>query len=186
MPSPAHDLATLVTAARNGDGAALVSLTTRFASLIRASAMRITTDPDDIADISQQTWLIFLQRMDSIRTVEALPGWLATTARREALRIVREHRRTLLLDDAAERLEDPGESPEDHAVRQDVADRVQQALDRLPHRRAALLIEVVAKRRPYREIAEELGYPVGSLGPLRARYLAQLSAELTASGVTAA
>jgi RNA polymerase sigma factor (sigma-70 family) len=186
MPSPVHDLAALVTAARGGDTPALVALTTRFASLIRASAMRITTDPDDLADISQQTWLIFLQRMDSVRTVEALPGWLATVARREALRVVRERRRTLPLDERTERLEDPGEGPEDHAVRQDVADRVQEALARLPRRRAALLLEVVAERRPYREIAAELGYPVGSLGPLRARYLAQLSAELSASGVTAA
>jgi RNA polymerase sigma factor (sigma-70 family) len=186
LTSPASGLAALLTAACGGDEAAVVSLTTRYTSLVRASAMRITTNHEDLADITQQTWLIFLQRMDSIRTAEALPGWLATTARREALRVVRERRRTLSLDDTADRIEDPAETPADQVVRRDVADRVQQALARLPRHRADLLLQVVGEPRPYREIAEDLGYRVGSLGPLRARYLTHLSAELVSCGITAA
>lgn len=186
MPAPERDLAALVSGARKGDASAVAALTTLFAGLVRGSAARITTNPDDLDDITQQTWLIFMRRIDSIRTVEALPGWLATTARREALRVVRERRKVLPLEGHTERTEDLSESPEDHAVRQDVEDRVHRALARLPHHQARLLIAVVAERRPYREIARELGCPVGSLGPLRARYLKHLSAQLTTFGFTAA
>ena len=51
---------------------------------------------DDAADAVQNTWLRLLENLTKIDHPEALPGWLATTARREALGVLRRRTREIL------------------------------------------------------------------------------------------
>jgi RNA polymerase sigma factor (sigma-70 family) len=181
------NLPALVDAARNGDASAFTALVARFERMIFNVALRVTRHPEDAADVVQQTWLILLSKIDTVQSGEALPAWLSTTARREALRLVRDRSRQLPLDDGTlERLEDPSELPDSQAERRDLAERVHRALLQLPRQRGDFLIQLVGYRRPYVEVAERFQYSRGSLGPLRARYLRELSDALDGCGGTAA
>ena len=119
-----------------------------------------------------------MDQLDKIRDPAALPGWLATTTRRECGRILRTARRPC---DAGYALA-AGTIPDDHAqaAGQDLlaAERhaaPREAFGQLPpgcQQLLALLIEDPALS--YAEISGRLGIPVGSIGPSRRRCLDKL------------
>lgn len=185
--SDAPCTAGLVRAARGGDRAAFAELVARFDPMIRRLAVTITRSAEDADDVAQQTWLALLEKIDSLQQEEALPGWLATTARREALHVVRRRGRSVPLDGVVlDRAEDPAEGPEDQVAKQDLAERVRRALEQLPRQRRNLLIALVGQQRPYVEVSAEFAFSVGSLGPLRARCLQQFARALASCGGLAA
>ncbi len=124
-------------------------------------------------------WLRLVEHLDEIREPLALPGWIATTARRECIRRTRSRagwcpstRRPVLPSSSAARA-----SPALDEVL--LADERRQALRdglaELPaDRRALLLLLLEDPPLPYREISARLGIPIGSIGPTRVRALAQL------------
>lgn len=184
---PVRDLADVVTAAQAGDAAAFAELVTRFGQTVYSTALRVTHDPEDAADVGQQTWLTAMQKLSALHSPECLPGWLVTTARRHALRLVRDRDRLRATDpEVLGRCVDAGETVEATVERGELVERVRRAISRLPRERAYVLVELVCNARPYKELAVELGRPIGSLGPSRARYLQQLAQEMCALGVTAA
>jgi len=74
-------------------------------------------------------------------------------------------------------------SAEDSAVGHDEGDRLWAAVDGLPERCRRLLRIVAFENRPdYRELATDLGMPVGSIGPTRGRCLAKLRVALMQGG----
>jgi RNA polymerase sigma factor (sigma-70 family) len=181
------ELVELVGAARDGDASAFARLVARFEPMIGNVALGITRNPEDAADVAQQTWLILFTKIGTVQSAEALPGWLSTTARREALKVVRERSRHLPLDEnGLERLQDASDLPEHEVEKRDLAERVRRALQQLPRQRGDFLIQLVGYRRPYDEVAARFRYSRGSLGPLRARYLRELSEALEVCGGTAA
>lgn len=181
------DLAALVAAAQSGSERAFAVLVARFERLVRSAARQVLQDPEDAADVVQHTWLTLFTQIGTIQNPDALPGWLATTARREGLRVMRLRAATLPLNEQAlHQLEDTAEDPETQAVRKDLGRRVQRALKQLPPHKVVLLLHVVAYGQPYSGAARALGRPRGSLGPLRARYLHDLRVALEECGATAA
>ena len=79
----------LVDAARRGDHRAWDALVARYGGMVWAVARAHRLCDADAADASQATWLKLLEHVGSIKDPAALGGWLATTARRECLRILR-------------------------------------------------------------------------------------------------
>jgi RNA polymerase sigma factor (sigma-70 family) len=166
----------LVVAAAAGDAAAWNSIVDRFSSLVWSICMRCRLSRADAADVSQNVWLRLTEHLDTIREPAALPGWLATTTRRECLRTIRANKGEILspmeidIADDAERT-DPGRS----VLQAERQDALLAALAELPdHARALLLLLMEDPPRPYREISEQLGIPIGSIGPTRARHLQRL------------
>src|SRR6266576_1518803 len=86
----------LVIRARNGDKAAWDALVERYAPLIWSICRRYRLDRVDADDVAQSVWLHLLQHLGDLRDPAALPGWLATTARRECGRVVRAARGQLV------------------------------------------------------------------------------------------
>jgi RNA polymerase sigma factor (sigma-70 family) len=180
------ELATLVDAAKAGNANAYSALVARFEGTVLGIAMRITRNPEDARDVVQQTWLILMSKVDTIQSANALPGWLATTARREALRMVRERGRAVPLGpDVLSAMTDHSDGPESRAEKHDLDVRLHKALENLPERRREFLIQLVGNRRPYTEVAGRFGLSKGSLGPLRARYLRDLLDACTRVGAVA-
>jgi RNA polymerase sigma factor (sigma-70 family) len=81
---PVNDL---MTRAGNGDKQAWDTLVERYAPLIWSICRRHQLGAD-AEDISQSVWTQLLDHLDKIRNPAALPGWLATTTRRECLRLL--------------------------------------------------------------------------------------------------
>jgi RNA polymerase sigma factor (sigma-70 family) len=110
---------------------------------------------------------------------ERLPGWLATTCRREALRVKGLRERTIPTDFEYD-LVDDSPSLETMLVEDDEARQVIVALRTLGEDCQQLLrLLAVEPALSYEEISEIMGRPVGSLGPTRSRCLERLKAALS-------
>lgn len=135
-------------------------------------------------DVIQNTWLALVRRRAAILDPVAVGGWLTTTARREAWRAAgAKTTPTPIEDDDLDHVLPRQRSAEDAAVEHDEGDRLWAAVDGLPERCRRLLRIVAFENRPdYRELATELGMPVGSIGPTRGRCLAKLRVALIEAG----
>jgi len=168
----------LVTRARNGDQQAWDALVERYAPLIWSICRRYRLEAADAADAAQTVWLKLVDHLDSLRDPAALPGWLATTTRRECASIARAARRS---GDAGRALA-AGAIPDDHAQApgEDLlaAERhaaLREAFRQLPPDCQQLLALLLHDPPlPYAEISARLGIPVGSIGPGRRRCLDNL------------
>src|SRR3954447_14061016 len=114
MPE-APEVEQLVESARAGDAAAWDALVDRYLPLVTAVIRRLRLSAADADDVNQTVWLRLVEHLDSLREPRALPGWLATTARNEGLRGIRQRSRDLPVDPAGTTFDtaeapDPGEA----------------------------------------------------------------------------
>ena len=171
-------VADLVTRARNGDEQAWDALVERYSPLIWLICRRHRLVDADAEDAGQSAWLHLVDQLGKVRDPAALPGWLATTTRRECLRVLHAARRPLtagsVLD--ADLIPDEQTGTADQEVL--VAERhavLREALTHMPpdcQQLIALLIQDPPV--PYAEISARLDIPVGSIGPSRHRCLDKL------------
>ena len=171
------EVSALVNAATAGDRAAWGALVDLFGGLIWNIARGHRLSEGDAADVSQTTWLRLLEHIDRLEDPSRVGAWLATTARRECLRLLALAGRQTLVGDTTFldlRVADEGDlDAELLALEQQ--DRMRAALDRLPDKSARLLRVLMDQEVPdYRRVAELMKMPVGSIGPTRARSLAKL------------
>jgi hypothetical protein len=87
-PVRGHPVAILVMRARNGDEHAWEALVERYAPLVWSLCRRYRLDGADASDVGQNVWLRLVNQLGKIRDPAALPGWLATTTRRECQRVL--------------------------------------------------------------------------------------------------
>lgn len=172
-------LETLVPAAREGDQHAWNAIVDRFLPLVSSIARRHRLSEADGDDVCQTVWLRLVEHLHELREPAALPGWIRTTATHECLRLLHAAGRTRPVDPA----DDPAleQVTPDEAARELLAEEQRQALrealaELSPDRRDLLLLLLTDPPLAYAEIARRLGVPVGSIGPTRARALAQLRA----------
>ena len=179
------ETAWLLRAAADGDPDAWNALVTRHGSLLRSIARAHRLTCADADDVVQTTWLRLVEHVSRIRTPGALRGWLAMTARRECLRILRQQARC----------EPSAQPPEDAAVhdgmeidarllRTERDEALWHAFRRLPAR-DQILLDLLIADVPYQQISTSLEIPLGSIGPTRARSLSRLRREAWRAGLAA-
>ena len=113
-----EDLTLVVAEAGAGVGAAWEILIQRFGGLVIAIARRCRLSDADVAEVSQTTWLRLVENLDRIEQPERLGAWLATTSRRESLKIAT--RRTVAsTTDEVYLMADDGLDPLDAALLRD-------------------------------------------------------------------
>ncbi len=83
------DLTGLVSKAAAGDADSWAEITDLFTTMVWAIARSHRLSADDSADVVQIVWLRLLENLHRFEHAEALPGWLAATARRAALDLLR-------------------------------------------------------------------------------------------------
>jgi RNA polymerase sigma factor (sigma-70 family) len=172
-------VADLVTRAKNGEQQAWDALVERYAPLIWSICRRYRLERADAEDVSQAVWFTLVARLDHLRDPAALPGWLATTTRRECGRVLHAAGRRRAGEQVliAANLSDTETAPVDHELL--VAEQqaaLRDAFARLPPACQQLLTLLSADPPvPYAEISARLGIPAGSIGPNRRRCLDRLS-----------
>lgn len=186
----------LLRACRKGDSRAWETLMDKYERLVFSIPLGYGLSREDAADISQLTFTIFMQSMDSLRDDSRLGAWLATVARRHTWRLMEKNRRegTSGKEDLAGRdfagsglADDSGvggaailfggdESPE----RWETVQWLDQGLAKVGAKcRELLSILYFDEESPsYIDAAERLGMPIGSIGPTRARCLKRLKEAL--------
>ena len=168
-------VADLLPALSNGDPTAWEEIVRRYGRLVTATVRSFRLQNADALDAVQMTWLRLGENALRIQSPERLPGWLATTARRECLHILRQAKRASGPIDVA----DPSMDPERRAIDADTARTLWNLVDELPPRQRTLLRALFADQpRPYTEVSRTTGIPAGAIGPTRARALAKLRCSL--------
>jgi RNA polymerase sigma factor (sigma-70 family) len=178
----------LLDAARAGDSASWDQLVDRFSGLLWATARAHRLSTTDAADVVQTTWLRLVENLDRIQDAERLGGWLATTARRECLLVLKRGRREppVATDEVFDHLPDQRDDLDSSLLLAERDAILWRIFDQLPDRCRTLLRVLVADPPPaYAEIAEALGIPIGSIGPTRQRCLRQLRTLAITSGAIA-
>lgn len=176
------DVATLVRAAASGDERAWNGLVARFERLVWTIARNHRLSADDALEVSQTTWMHLAEHIDRLSDPERVAGWLATTARRESLRVLRGAARQMPFGDDLPEIVDDGPGVDASLLRSERDDALWRAFSRLPERDQALLRLLVSDPMPrYEAIAAALDMPIGSIGPTRARCLERLRRELAAA-----
>ncbi|ABP55476.1 sigma-70 region 2 domain protein [Salinispora tropica CNB-440] len=170
------DAGRLVHAAAKGDQAAWEALVDRYARLVYTVARGFRLDDADVADVSQATWLRLVENLDKLRDPGSVGAWLATTARREALALLRNRWEVPLPELTRSELMDESQpEPWQRLVAEETDAELWHAYRRLSIRCQELLrLLVFEPVGSYAIAAAALSVPIGSLGPSRARCLATL------------
>ena len=179
----------LVAAAAAGDRRAWEQLVDAYGGLVWAIARNHRLSDGDAADVSQTTWLRLLEHVDRLTDPARVGAWLATTARRECLRVQARGRRTTPTGEQRD-LEPPPRIPgpdvDLNLLAAERDDAVRTAFTQLPARCRTLLQMLMRDPAPsYEEVSATLNLPIGSIGPTRGRCLGKLREILRTAGIEA-
>jgi RNA polymerase sigma factor (sigma-70 family) len=124
-----------------------------------------------------------VENLGQLKEPSRVGPWLATTARRECLRVLRETDRRVLCGEELPDRESGEMSPDDSVLLSERNEALSRSFSRLrPSDRVLLRLLTADPRPPYEEISAALDMPIGSIGPTRQRALARLRAELNGQG----
>lgn len=159
-----------------GESAAWVELAGEYDRVLRGVARRFRLTTYDAEDAAQSTWLALYENLGTIREPACLGGWLAVVMRRRCLALMEARRRVTPVDDLDWWEADaPGEPVPPAEYRALLWDLV----DGLPARERAVIRALFdGSDRSYREVAADLGMPIGAVGPVRMRALRRLQRSL--------
>jgi RNA polymerase sigma-70 factor (ECF subfamily) len=154
----------LVTAARSGDAAALGLLLERHRPRLFATALRLLGYRQDAEDAVQETCLIAMRHVGSVRDPDAVGAWLMTVLRRACLQYQRQRRGAEMVTDTLPDLVDDRASPEERIERLELREWIWGALQRLPEPlRVSAMLRYFGSYDSYEELAAILGIPIGTV-----------------------
>jgi RNA polymerase sigma-70 factor (ECF subfamily) len=163
----------LALALRAGDTASLGVLAARWQRPLERFVRRLLPGGDDAHDVCQETFLRILRRADGYREGGRFSTWMYQIA----LNLCRDRRRKrrrwtsivaegLFDDDDPSRFADPADSwnrPDDDAARGELRRMVGRALERIPADQREVLVLKEFEGLRYREIADLVGIPIGTV-----------------------
>jgi RNA polymerase sigma factor (sigma-70 family) len=167
----------LVERARDGDQAAWNQIVDRYATLIWAICRQHGLAGADAEDVAATVWLRLVERLATIREPAALPGWLASTARRACLQALRARGRQVPVE--AERMPDQADhaATDEWLLREERHLALRGAFAELPEhcqKLLAMLFRDEDEADRYNRIVAALGMKKGGIGPTRGRCLDKL------------
>jgi RNA polymerase sigma-70 factor, ECF subfamily len=203
--SGAHDEAALVSEVAAGSEAALATLYDRHADAVYAAACRLAADRQVAEEVVQETFLALWNRAELFDPVAgSLAAWLHTIARNrtvDRLRAAGRRPNLVALSSAAgldedgtaalERLVSSGEvlgganlgpGPEGSVEAAELRATVQNALASMPEQERTVIVLAYREELTQSEIAERLGWPLGTVKTRTRRALLRMRALLTTEG----
>jgi RNA polymerase sigma factor (sigma-70 family) len=185
------DVGAQVRSAVDGDAAAWKALVEGLSPLVWSVVRSHRLSDADAHEVYQTAWFRFAQHLGRIREPDKAGSWLASTARHECLKVLKNMRRLTPTDDPQllDRVSED-RTPEQSLLDLEEADaqterirHLWQEFEELGERCRQLLRVLMATPPPsYQEVSAALGIAVGSIGPLRQRCLRRLRARLEARG----
>ena len=193
--------ATLVQAVAAGSESALAALYDRHARMVFQVALRVTSDPSVAEEVVQDAFLTLWNRAELYDPeLGELRSWLAVVARNRALNRVRARLRRvpaqplsaltgeapdagamldwLIADSGTVAGAAPEASPEAQAVDLETASELARVVHELPEPESAVLLLAYREGLSQTEIADRLGWPLGTVKTRTRRALARLRVTL--------
>ena len=153
----------LVAEAQNGDGKAFQALYEHFAPRIYNFLFRLLGSRDEAEDVAQQTFLIALRQLGTLRDAAQVESWIYRIARNEVYLKFRRKKALSLEDEDSgievEKLEEIRlhANPEKLLLNEELGQRIQSVLDMLPTKLREVFILAVIQGMSYQEIAGIVG-----------------------------
>ena len=170
----AGELEAVVTAAIGNDPRAWERLIGEFTPMIRSIARRHRLACHDQDEVVQETFLALMRHISRIREPRGIGGWIATTAGRASLQIIRSVDRERPTEDVG----DAGSyqpALDEQLLYAERRDAVRSAAAAMPARQRAFVAALaVEPALSMRQISERLDMPIGSIGPTRQRCLERM------------
>jgi HlyD family secretion protein len=160
--------------------AAFEAIIRRHGPMVLGVCRRYLSDPNDVDDAFQATFIVLFRRAGAVRVGESLGPWLHGVSRRIAARaravaLRRKARETAL---GVEPAMDP---VAEHRLRE-TSEALDEELDRLPTRYRLPIILCLFEGMTYQEAARRLDCPVGTIGVRLSRGRELLRERLTRRG----
>lgn len=165
----------LLAAAAEGDSQAWSEIVDRYERLVWSVVRGYRLGEAASSDVCQTVWMRLVEHCDRIRDPERLPGWLSTTARNEALRLVRANKRTIPSEFEFDLVDETLPDLDASLIKEERMRRLVEAFGELEDG-CQQLLRLLTTDPPldYETIAELIGRSKGSIGPTRARCLEKL------------
>ncbi len=169
----------IVARCRTGDAAAWDELVERFSRYVLAIATRAygLREPD-AEDVFQEVFTRVCERLDTLRSDDAVRPWIAQLTRRCCVDHIRARSREVAVE------EPPDEAVDEVLNELDEALTVRDAVARLGPECAEVLDRFFARDESYRSIADALDLPQGTVASRISRCLAKLRLELEGRNAT--
>lgn len=154
----------IVLAAAGGDHSAFAQLVKRFKGMALTTARRWFDDTRLVEDAVQEAFLNAFVKLSGLRDASAFPSWFKKILHNCCYRL-KKKQRTLLLDDweALDLLPDPATGPYDQMVSNQSLATIAEALQSFDSVSREACIQRYIGGKPYKEIAEALQVPVGTV-----------------------
>ncbi len=165
------------------DETAFATLVQRHGPMVMGVCLRVLRHPQDADDAFQATFLVLIRKASSVSPPGMVGNWLYGVAYQTAIkaRAMADRRR------AKERqvvgTPEPAAVDTDDALWRELRPIIDEELSRLPDKYRAPLILCDIEEKSYKEAAEQLGWPEGTVAGRLSRARAMLAARLNRRGV---
>ncbi len=165
------------------DEAAFGAIVARHGPMVLGVCRGVLTDPHDVEDAFQATFLILVKKARGLQNRDRLGPWLYGVARRVALRAKTEtsNRRSRHTTDLVESAE---VAPPFNAELREVQFLVREEVDRLTSHDRMAVVLCYLEGLTHEEAAERLGWPIGTVKGRLSRAREKLKDRLSRRGVT--
>jgi RNA polymerase sigma-70 factor (ECF subfamily) len=165
------DDGTLVERVRGGDVAAFEPLVEKYRQRVYRLAFNVLRDQEDARDVAQEAFIKAYKALPSFRGQSAFYTWLfrivmnvAHDKARQRGAAGRAFGTERVTEEEWERtMPDPGEEPDAAAARAEQRARITRALEALPEHHRAIIMLSDLEGLSYREIADVLNIPMGTV-----------------------
>jgi len=157
----------------------IVGLVAEHHEAVYRYAYRLTGSVADAEDLTQQVFVTAQQKLDQLREAASARSWLFTILRNRFFKASRKRKPIPAGSIELNVDEIPDKTPSAEAIDREA---LQRALDQLPAPYRVVLAMFYYEDCPYREIAERLEIPIGTVMSRLARAKGHLRAALFGSG----
>lgn len=162
----------LVRLAQSGNERAFETLVVKYQRRIARHVTRYVKRPADVEDVVQDVFIKAYRGLPSFKGESAFYTWLYRIARNTALNFVTRQQRIVLLQEDLAPTDTPAdelhaasdeEDPERLLLAKNISETVDQAVKRLPPEMAEALLLYEVEGKAYKEIAQMLQIPIGTV-----------------------
>ena len=162
------------------DEVAFEVLVARHGPMVLGVCRRVLSDPHDVEDAFQATFLVLVRKAHSLRRRDLLGNWLYGVAHRVAVRArAKSARRRTRERSGAEAAEEDSRDGD----WSDLRPVLDEEIARLPEKYRAPVVLCFLEGQTHEEAAQQLRWPVGTLKSRLARARARLQGRLTRRGL---
>ena len=163
------------------EGAVFEAIVRRHGPMVWGVCRRVLRDHHDAEDAFQATFLVLARRAASVVPREKVGHWLYGVAHRTATKARATRARRRGRECQVADMPEPEAVPQ--APRDDFGDLLDREVGRLPEKYRVPVVLCELEGKSHREVAEELGWPIGTVSGRLSRARAMLAGRLSRRGV---